>query len=67
MANRIDRFLQSTIDPSQCDLISAKLVDSSVSYGDSGLVQNEVEGRSSPMSGDLVRRFLAALSGKGAQ
>lgn len=66
VANSIDSFLQSTSDPSQRDLIFAKLVDSIVSYGDSGLVQHEVEDRSSPMSGDLVGRILAAMSGKGA-
>ena len=66
VANSIDSFLQSTSDPSQRDLIFAKLVDSIVSYGDSGLVQHEVDDRSSPMSGDLVGRILAAMSGKGA-
>ena len=66
VANSIDSFLQSTSDPSQRDLIFAKLVDSIVSYGDSGLVQHEIDDRSSPMSGDLVGRIIAAISGKGA-
>lgn len=66
VANSIDSFLQSTSDPSQRDLIFAKLLDSIVSYGDSGLVQHEVADRSSPMSGDLAGRILAAISGKGA-
>lgn len=65
VANSIDSILQSTSDPSQRDLIFAKLVDSIVSYGDSGLVQHEVDDRSSPMSGDLAGRILAAISGKG--
>lgn len=65
VANSIESFLQSTRDSSQRDLILAKLADSIVNYGDSGLVQHEREDHSATMSGDLMGRIVAAISGKG--
>ena len=56
VANR--RFVQSALEPAQRDLILARLTDSIVSYGDSGLVQREGEDRSSPMSGDVLGRIV---------
>ena len=65
VANCIGSFIQAAADQSQRDLILAKLTDSIVSNGDSGLVQHEREDHSSTMSGELMGRILAAISGKG--
>lgn len=64
VANSMESFLQSTVEPEQRDLILAKLTDSIVNFGDSGLVR-EREEHSSTMSGDLIGRIVSAISGKG--
>lgn len=66
VANSIESILQSAGDSSQRDLILAKLADSIVNYRDSGLVQHEREDHSATMSGDLMGRIVAAISGKGS-
>ena len=65
VANSVESFVQSALEPAQRDLILAKLTDSIVSFGDSGLVQQTTEDRSGTMSGDLMGRVVAALSSKG--
>jgi len=65
VANSIESFLQSAADQSQRDLILVRLTESIVNYGDSGLVRNEREERSATMSGDILARIVAAISGKG--
>ena len=64
VANCIESFVQSALEPVQRDLILAKLVDSIVSFGDSGLIQHDGDYRSSPMSGDVIGRIVAAISSK---
>ena len=64
VANSVEGFVQSAGEPSQRDLILAKMTDAIVSFGDSGLVQHDREDGSSTMSNDLVGRVAAALSGK---
>ncbi|MDE0623879.1 MAG: hypothetical protein OXH83_19620 [Bryobacterales bacterium] len=66
VANCIKDFLGATRDKAQRDLILAKLTDSIVNYGDSGLVQYDREDHSSTMSGDVIGRIVAAVSGKGS-
>ena len=67
VANCIEGFLQAAGDASQRDLILAKLTDSIVNYGDSGLVQHDREDRSPTMSADLMGRIVAAISRKGSR
>ena len=67
VANCIEGFLQAAADPSQRDLILAKLTDSIVNYGDSGLVRHDRENRSATMPGELMGRIVAAISGKGTR
>ena len=64
VANCIESFVQSALEPAQRDLILAKLVDSIVNFGDSGLIQHDGYDRSSPISGDVIGRIVAAISSK---
>ena len=66
VANCVESFVQSALEPAQRDLILAKLADSIVSFGDSGLIQHGGDDRSSPMSGDVIGRIVAAMSSKGS-
>ena len=66
VANSVESFVQSALEPAQRDLILARLVDSIVIFGDSGLVQHDENDRSSPMSGDVIGRIVAAISSKGS-
>lgn len=64
VANSIESFVNSALEPQQRDLILAKLVESIVNFGDSGLVRSEREEiSSSTMSADFIGRILGALSG----
>ncbi len=65
VANSVESLVQSALEPAQRDLILAKLTDSIVSFGDSGLVQQTTEDRSGTISGDLIGRVVAAISSKG--
>lgn len=65
VANSIESFVHSAKTPSQRDLILARLTESIVNYGDSGLIHHEREDRSVTMSGDLMGRIISAISGKG--
>lgn len=60
VANSMESFLQSTVEPEQRGLILAKLADSIVNFGDSGLVR-EREDHLSTMSGDLIGRIVSAM------
>ena len=64
VANSVEGFVQSAGEPSQRDLILAKMTDAIVNFGDSGLVQHDREDGSSTISNDLVGRVVAALSSK---
>lgn len=65
VANSVEGFVQSALEPSQRDLILAKLTDAIVNFGESGLVQHQIEDRSSTMPGDLMGRIVAAISNRG--
>lgn len=63
VANSIESFVNSALEPQQRDLILAKLVESIVNFGDSGLVRSERDDiSSSTMSADFIGRILSALS-----
>jgi hypothetical protein len=64
VANSVESFVNSAIDPQQRDLILAKLVESIVDFGDSGLIKHEMEDVSPTMSGEVIGRILAGLSAK---
>ena len=66
VANSVESFVQSALEPAQRDLILARLTDSIVSFGDSGLVEHDGEDRPSPLSGDVLGRIVAAISSKGS-
>ena len=66
VANSVESFVQSALEPAQRDLILARLTDSIVSFGDSGLVGHGGEDRPSPLSGDVLGRIVAAISSKGS-
>ena len=66
VANSVESFVQSALEPAQRDLILARLTDSIVSFGDSGLVEHDREDRPSPLSGDVLGRIVAAISSKGS-
>ena len=66
VANSVASFVESAADKSQRDLILSKLADAIVNYGDSGLVQHERDDHSATMSGDVIGRIVAAISGKGS-
>ena len=63
VANSIESFVNSALEPQQRDLLLAKLAEAVIDFGDSGLIKSERdETTSSAMSGDLIGRILAALS-----
>jgi hypothetical protein len=65
VANSVESFVNSALDPQQRDLILAKVVEAIVDFGDSGLLKHEAEEMASPVtSGEMMGRILAALSPK---
>lgn len=63
VANSIESFVNSALEPQQRDLLLAKLAEAVIDFGDSGIIKNERdEPASSTVSGDLVGRILAALT-----
>ena len=63
VANSIESFVNSALEPQQRDLLLAKLAEAVIDFGDSGIIKSERdETTSSAMSGDLIGRILAALS-----
>ena len=64
VANSVESFVQSALEPAQRDLILARLVDSIIGFGNSGLVHNDGDDHPSPMSGDVLGRIVAAISSK---
>jgi len=62
IANSIESFDKSALEPPQRDLLLAKLVEAVIEFGDSGIIKNERdEPTSSATSAELVGRTLAAL------
>ena len=63
VANSIESFVNSALEPQQRDLLLAKLAEAVIDFGDSGIIKSERdETTSSAVSGDLIGRILAALS-----
>ena len=67
VANSIESFVNSALEPQQRDLLLAKLAEAVIDFGDPGIIKNERDEPSSgTLSGDLVGRILAALRPGGA-
>jgi hypothetical protein len=65
VANSLESFVNSAIDPQQRDLILAKLTEAIIDFGDSGIIKGEKDDISTgAVSGELVGRILAALTPK---
>ena len=65
VANSVESFVNSALEPQQRDLLLAKLAEAVIDFGDSGIIKNERdETTSTAMSGDLAGRILAALSSR---
>ena len=64
VANSVESFVQSALEPNQRDLILGKLTDAVVNFGDSGLVQQKGDDGSTVSGGDVVGRIIAAMSDK---
>lgn len=65
VANSVESFVNSALDPQQRDLILAKLVEAIVDFGESGLIKHDGDDMASPAtSGDILGRILAAVTAK---
>ncbi len=65
VANSVESFVNSALEPQQRDLLLAKLAEAVIDFGDSGIIKSERdEPTSTAMSGDLAGRILAALSSR---
>lgn len=64
VANSVESFVNSATDVSQRDLILAKLVESIVHFGDSGIVKSERDESSSTLPADFIGRILTSIAAK---
>jgi hypothetical protein len=65
VANSLESFVNSALDPQQRDLILSKLSEAIIDFGDSGLIKGEKDAvGSGAVSGELIGRILAALTPK---
>ena len=65
VANSVESFVNSALEPQQRDLMLAKLAEAVTDFGDSGIIKSERDETSSTaMSGELAGRILAALSSR---
>ena len=62
VANSIESFVNSALEPQQRDLLLAKFAEAVIDFGDPGIIKSERdEPPSGTVSGDLAGRILAAL------
>lgn len=63
VANSVESFVNSALEPQQRDLILAKLVEAIVDFGESGLIKHDKDDiQSGSMSGEFVGRILNCIS-----
>jgi hypothetical protein len=63
VANSVESFVNSALEPQQRDLLLAKLAEAIIDFGDSGIIRGErEEHESSIVSGDILGRILAAVT-----
>lgn len=65
VANSVESFVNSALEPQQRDLLLAKLTEAIVDFGDSGIIRGDKDDSGSTVvSGELLGRILAALTPK---
>jgi hypothetical protein len=65
VANSVESFVNSALEPQQRDLILAKLAETIIDFGDSGgITHDHDEMGSQVFTGDVLGRILAALTPK---
>lgn len=65
VANSVESFVNSALEPQQRDLLLAKLAEAIIDFGDSGIIKGERdEHESSIVSGDMLGRILAAVTAR---
>ena len=65
VANSVESFVNSALEPQQRDLLLAKLAEAIVDFGDSGIIKPDRDDQSSAViSGDMLGRILATLSSR---
>lgn len=65
VANSVESFVNSALEPQQRDLLLAKLAEAIVDFGDSGIIRPDRDDQGSGViSGDMLGRILAMLSSR---
>lgn len=63
VANSVESFVNSALEPQQRDLLLAKLAEAIIDFGESGIIRGEREDQeSSIVSADTLGRILAAVT-----
>ena len=62
VANSVESFVNSALEPQQRDLLLAKLAEAIIDFGDSGIIKGDRDDHDSALvSGDMLGRILAAV------
>jgi ElaB/YqjD/DUF883 family membrane-anchored ribosome-binding protein len=65
VANSVESFVNSALEPQQRDLLLAKLAEAIIDFGDSGIIKGDRdEMESSVVSADMLGRILAAVTSR---
>lgn len=65
IANSVEGFVNSAVEPQQRDLLLAKLAEAIIDFGESGIIRGERdEHESTVVSADMLGRILATLTRK---
>lgn len=65
VANSVESFVNSALEPQQRDLLLAKLAEAIIDFGESGIIKGDRdEQESSIVSGDMLGRILAAVTAR---
>ena len=64
VANSVESFVNSALEPSQRDLLLAKLAEEIIDFGDSGIIKGGDDHESAIVSGDMLGRILAAVTAR---
>lgn len=65
VANSVESFVNSALEPQQRDLLLAKLAEAIIDFGDSGIIKRDRDDHESAIvSGDMLGRILAAVTSR---
>lgn len=65
VANSAESFVNAALEPQQRDLLLAKIAETIIDFGDSGIIKGDRDDHDSAvLSGDLLGRILAAVTRK---